>query len=316
MGRQNRGERYGLCRDVVRFHIRIDIMPGRSAVNPTTYPMTTESAAFARPSRDLRVFISNRESRCDDCGEELGRRALIFLAGDRGALCLSCADLDHLWFLPPGDAALTRRARKYSTLAAVVLKWSRTRKRYERQGLLVEEQALQRAEAECLNDAEARAKRRDREAERRAEQDAEFVARFAQRVRLLYPGCPPDRPEQIAEHACQKYSGRVGRSAAAKRLDEDAVQVAVVAHVRHAETRYDAFLARGVDRRDARDRVRGQVDRVLARWRNEGDNSNEEEEEEEERDSPHGDRRRSKASDQDDSGASTSDSEIPPKGAR
>jgi hypothetical protein len=114
---------------------------------------------------------------------------MIVLAGNRGALCLSCADLDHLTFLPPGNAALTRRARKHSTLAAVVLKWSRTRKRYERQGLLVEEQALQRAEAECLNDAEARARRRDREAERRAELDAAFVARFAARIRQLFPGC-------------------------------------------------------------------------------------------------------------------------------
>ena len=112
-------------------------------------PVTIDS--MRRTITDLRVFISNRESHCDDCGEDLGQRAMIFLAGDRGALCLSCADLDHLTLLLPGDAALTRRARKYSTLAAVVLKWSRARRRYERQGLLVEEQALARAEAECLN---------------------------------------------------------------------------------------------------------------------------------------------------------------------
>jgi hypothetical protein len=228
--------------------------------------VTTERAAFDRGSRDLRVFISNREPRCDECGGDLGRCAMISLAGNRGALCLTCADLDHLTFLPSGDAALTRRARRYSTLAAVVLKWSRARRRYERQGLLVEEQALQRAEAECLNDAEARARRRDREAEGRAELDAELVARFAARIRQLYPGCPPDRPEQIASRACQKYSGRVGRSAAARRLDEEAVQLAVVAHVRHDETHYDELLARGVERRDARDRVREDVDRALSRW--------------------------------------------------
>lgn len=230
--------------------------------------MTAETAAFDRAPRDLRVFISNRESCCDDCGEDLGRHAMIVLAGDRGALCLSCADLDHLTFLPPGDAALTRRARRYSTLAAVVLKWSRARKRYERQGLLVEEEALRRAEAECLNDAEARARRRDREAERRAELDAAFVAEFAARIRQLFPGCPPARAERIASHACQKYSGRVGRSAAAKRLDEDAVGLAVAADVRHNETRYDELLARGLERWDARDRVREDVDRMLSRWRN------------------------------------------------
>jgi hypothetical protein len=62
--------------------------------------------------------------------------------------------LDHLIFLPSGNAALTRRAGKYSTLSAVVLQWSRARKRYERQGLLVEEAALQRAQKECLADDE------------------------------------------------------------------------------------------------------------------------------------------------------------------
>ncbi len=80
---------------------------------------------MARKSQEIKVFISNRDSVCDDCGEELCRRAWIHLAGERGALCLSCADLDHLLFLPAGDAALTRRSKKYSVLWAVVLKWSR-----------------------------------------------------------------------------------------------------------------------------------------------------------------------------------------------
>ena len=237
------------------------------AITARDQSMTSERAAFDRTSHDLRVFISNRDARCDDCGEDLGRHAMIVLAGDRGALCLSCADLDHLTFLPPGDAALTRRARRHSTLAAVVLKWSRARKRYERQGLLVEEEALRSAEDECLTGAEARASRRNREADRRVELDAAFVAGFAARIRQLFPGCPPDRAERIASHACEKYSGRVGRSAAAKRLDEEAVQLGVVAHVRHHETRYDELLACGLDRWDARDRVREEVDRVLSRWR-------------------------------------------------
>ena len=118
-----------------------------------------------------KVFITARESVCDECGEELGRKAWIMLASDRGALCLACADLDHLVFLPAGDTAVTRRARKYSTLAAVVLKWSQARKRYERQGLLVENQALEQAEKECLADAEVRTRRRQRQAECRADLD-------------------------------------------------------------------------------------------------------------------------------------------------
>ena len=215
---------------------------------------------------DLKVFISTRSSTCDECGEGLGRKAWITLAGNRGALCLACADLDHLVFLPSGDAALTRRARKYSTLSAIILKWSRTRKRYERQGLLVEEEALRQAEHDCLADSEARTRRRRREAERRTELDLHFIQHFANRVRELYPSSPPGREHVIAEHACLKYSGRIGRTAAAKSLDEEAVRLAVIAHIRHAETEYDELLAGGTDRLDARDAVRADVQLILKAW--------------------------------------------------
>jgi hypothetical protein len=75
-----------------------------------------------RQTAPPKVFITSRESVCDECGEELGCKAWIMLASDRGALCLACADLDHLVFLPAGDTAVTRRARKHSALFAVVLK--------------------------------------------------------------------------------------------------------------------------------------------------------------------------------------------------
>jgi hypothetical protein len=215
---------------------------------------------------DLTVFITTGESSCSECGEDLGRKAWITLVEGKGALCLACADLDHLVFLPAGDAALTRRSRKHSTLCAVVLRWSRARKRYERQGLLVEEEALEEAEQECLADEEVRARRREREAARRAELDRQYVQQFAGRVRELYPGCPPEREVAIAEHACLKYSGRVGRSAAAKSFDEEAIRLAVQAHVRHTETRYDELLAAGRERWEARAEVEGKVARVLAAW--------------------------------------------------
>jgi hypothetical protein len=77
---------------------------------------------------------------------------LITFAKDKKALCLECADLDHLVFLPSGITALTQRAKKNSKLHAVVLRWARKRRRYERQGLLVEEAALERAETQCLAD--------------------------------------------------------------------------------------------------------------------------------------------------------------------
>ena len=216
--------------------------------------------------QELKVFIATRESACAECGEKLGTDAWIMLAGERGALCLACADLEHLVFLPSGDPALTRRARKHSRLSAVVLKWSRARNRYERQGLLVEEAGLASAEAQCLADGEARARRRSREEARRGELDREYVERFAQRVRELYPRCPGDAERTIAEHACLKYSGRVGRSAAAKAFDEEAVRLGVVAHIRHVQTPYDELLAGGWDRREARRQVEEQVRSVLDSW--------------------------------------------------
>jgi len=219
-----------------------------------------------RQPEDLKVFITARESKCDECQEDLGSKTWIMLAGQKGARCLSCADLDHLVFLPAGDAALTRRARAHSTLSAVVLKWSKARKRYERQGLLVEEAALQQAELDCLADEEARAQRRHRAAQHRAELDVAYVQRFAERIRQLYPKCPAQTATSIAEHACARYSGRVGRSAAAKALDEEAVRLAVVAHVRHIETPYDRLLMDGWDRFDVRASVEDAVRSVLAKW--------------------------------------------------
>jgi len=60
----------------------------------------------------------------------------------QGPACLRCAGLDDLEFLPAGDALLTRRVKARSPRSAVVVRFSKRRKRYERQGLLVETPAL------------------------------------------------------------------------------------------------------------------------------------------------------------------------------
>lgn len=125
---------------------------------------------------------------------------------------------------------------------------------------------MEQAEQECLADSEARTRRKEREAERRAELDREYVERFAMRVREIFPRCPSGREVAIAEHACLKYSGRIGRTASAKSFDENAVRLAVTAHIRHAETQYDKLLARGYDRHDARVHVEEAVCRVMTKW--------------------------------------------------
>jgi hypothetical protein len=75
----------------------------------------------------------------------LRHRSDLLIMEDAGPVCMKCAQMDHLVFLPSGDPGLTRRVRKASTLSAVVGRWSRARRRYERQGLLVEPAALDAA---------------------------------------------------------------------------------------------------------------------------------------------------------------------------
>jgi hypothetical protein len=186
---------------------------------------------------------------------------------DAGPTCMSCADLDHLVFLPAGDTALTRRARQRSALSAVVVRFSRTRRRYERQGVLIEEAALERAETECLADADARAAQRVRAEERRQRLDAVFVAEFATAVIKLFPHCPQARAGAIAEHAGLRGSGRVGRSAAGRALDDSAIIAAAIASIRHEHTMYDRLLMEGLDRDDARRTVSAEIEMVLTTWR-------------------------------------------------
>lgn len=185
---------------------------------------------------------------------------------DGAPRCLVCADLAHLVFLPRGDTALTRRSREESALSVVVVRFNRRRSRYERQGVLVEEDALARAEARCLADGEARRRRRARDAKRRAQEDVRFTAAFAAEILRLFPGCPTERARAIAAHASVRGSGRVGRTAAGRALTEGAVVSAVVAGVRHVDTPYDQLLMSGVPRYEARRRIARTVEAVLRDW--------------------------------------------------
>ncbi len=98
---------------------------------------------FAEKPDGLVVIEPLKAFTCAGCGRD--DDPLLRLE-DEQPFCMTCADLDHLIFLAAGNTALTRRARKASTLSAIVIRWSRSRKRYERQGLLVERAALEAAE--------------------------------------------------------------------------------------------------------------------------------------------------------------------------
>jgi len=217
-------------------------------------------------SKDIVVFSILRDSACGECGDKIHRGSFLAMENQR-PLCLECADLDHLVYLPRGDTALTRRAKKHSALSAVVLRFSRSRKRYERQGLLVEEAALAQAEEECLADADRRERQRERAELRRVDQDRALVDRMTAAIADLFPHCPPKEARSIAEHTALRGSGRVGRTASGQALDEGALTAATIAHIRHCHTRYDELLMSGWDRLDARCAVRNLIDDVADRWR-------------------------------------------------
>jgi hypothetical protein len=218
----------------------------------------------SRPS-ELLVIAASKPWSCADCKSDLERGEFLTM-DDAGPLCLSCADLGHLTFLPRGDAALTRRARKASRLSAVVVQWSRTRERYERQGVLAEPDSIAQAEQECAADSEMRERRRERDAQRRAVEDERFVADLAAAVLAQFPDCPRERALRIAGHAGARGSGRIGRTGAGRALDPDTVRLAVMAAVRHEYTRYEDLLMSGVSRAESRDLVRDDVAQVMASW--------------------------------------------------
>lgn len=224
-------------------------------------PDTQSKSGDDRPE----AHFSLRDVECEKCGEPVKDGGLLIYEEGR-AICLTCAGLACLVFLPSGDAALTRRATKHSGVFAVVVKYSRRRKRHERQGVLVESAALDRAKVECQNDEDARSRARERAAARREVLDEEYLKRFAARLLEVYPNCPPEEAQSIARHACEKHSGRVGRSAAAKTLDDGAIRLAVRAHIRHLHTPYDHYLSNGMDRESARGLVRPRIDEVEAEW--------------------------------------------------
>jgi hypothetical protein len=93
---------------------------------------------------ELVVIDARKDWTCHRCG---GGGAFLMMENG-GPACLRCVGLDDLEFLPAGDALLTRRVKARSGRHAVVVRFSKTRGRYERQGLLVEPKALQEIERE------------------------------------------------------------------------------------------------------------------------------------------------------------------------
>lgn len=148
-----------------------------------------------------------------------------------------------------------------------MVSWNSRKKRWERRGVFVTVEALGEAQAQCALDEDKRGTARRKAQEREAIRDEQYIVRFAAAVHEEFPGLPEATCLMIATHACEKHSGRVGRSAAAKQLDAELVVRAVIAHARHLHTDYDELRDAGINKRESRKIIRNRIKALLASWR-------------------------------------------------
>lgn len=215
------------------------------------------------------VYLTKKTTlSCSKCKRAIhpGQRFVSEDENKRG-VCFKCSPFTEEEFLPSGDAAMTRRSKKHSRYCGVLLEWNKRRKRFERKGQYVEGSAIEKAREECLADEEKRKVTNARAAIKREIVDMEYIAEFAKAIRIRYPSMPINREQAIAQHACEKYSGRVGRTALAKQFDAKMIDRAVEAHIRHIETSYDNEFGKGKRKRAIRAELKPIIDRYVMTWK-------------------------------------------------
>ena len=107
---------------------------------------------------------------------------------------------------------------------------------------------------ETLADRREAVQKRDNVLNRQAE--VELIKQF--------PKIPKAEKDAVLKHAFRKYSGRVGRTSTTPMSRK--VLFAVIAHIRHRHTNYDAMMDRGVDREKARRAIQKEVQEKLCKW--------------------------------------------------
>lgn len=218
------------------------------------------------------IYLTKKETlSCERCKRpvRLGEKFVAESENHRGT-CFTCSPYTKSAFLEPGDAAMTRRSKKHSDHCGVLFAWNKRRKRFERKGQYVTAQAIELARKECEADQEKRDAKNEKLTVKREAEDLVYVTAFSLVIRERYPNCPKNREVEIAQHACEKYSGRVGRTAHAKQFDEEMIDRAVEAHIRHQETNYENQFNKGKTKRVIRSEVKQDINEVLQKWRNVG----------------------------------------------
>lgn len=108
--------------------------------------MTEKSPKTAKESP---IYSLVRASRCYNCDEKQVPGSLVRFqsANDESeVICRKCSNLSDLEFLKSGNTKVTQLAKKHSKRVVVVMQWSELWKAYERKGLLVESEAIDKTE--------------------------------------------------------------------------------------------------------------------------------------------------------------------------
>ena len=94
--------------------------------------------------------------------------------------------------------------------------------------------------------------------------DLSAIGAAANELEKQFPKLPEKEKTLVLKHGFRKHSGRVGRTSTIP-LQRKAL-LAVIAHVRHRHTKYDALLAGGSDRKVARKAVNRKIESVMRDW--------------------------------------------------
>jgi hypothetical protein len=109
------------------------------------------------------VYELSRAARCYNCDRKLLVGDLVTVVigesseysdeKEREVRCSKCAGLEQMQVVKPGNAKLTRLAKKYSKESYVIMRWSELWKTYERKGILAEPLAIEKANSEIQKDS-------------------------------------------------------------------------------------------------------------------------------------------------------------------
>ncbi|KAI4628188.1 hypothetical protein J4E80_002326 [Alternaria sp. BMP 0032] len=94
--------------------------------------------------------------------------------------------------------------------------------------------------------------------------DATDIANAAAEIDTQFPKIPASEKQAVLKHGFKKHSGRVGRTTSIPLSRK--IFFAVIAHVRHTHTDYDALLQGGKSRGHARKTTRKGIETVMRKW--------------------------------------------------